>query len=256
MTLLAFTRPGKRIGESVALAESMGFDVLAAPSLEIMDGYPEDFAEAEKLIAAGGVDIMVFGSATAVEECVRVWGGRFPALAKMSVAVSIGPNTAAALRNAGIEPAMSPDDHSSYGLVELLKEDAKGKRIMLVRSDMGSEVLKSGLVEAGADVTEFAAYRLKTAGATPEMDAIMDALLAGKVDVLAFTSPMSAASFVAMLSGRCGDAEAMSALRGCKVAAIGTPTALKLEELGRRPDIVPSKTTFPDMLEAIRASAA
>lgn len=38
---------------------------------------------------------------------------------------------------------------------------------------------------------------------------------------------------------------------GVRVAAIGRPTAEMLRSLGREPDLVPSKSTFRDLLVAI-----
>ena len=117
---------------------------------------------------------------------------------------------------------------------------------------MGSEVLKLGLEKNGATVKEFAAYRLRKVGMTEELEKIMDAMQEGGLDALAFTSPMSAESFLTLLENRHGKANAASMLKTVCVAAIGKPTAMKLTALGRVPDIVPALTTFADMLEAIK----
>ena len=65
MTVLGFTRPNKRLKDSVKEAEDLGFQVMAAPSLDIQSG---DDAEFDRLEANLGKDVpVIFGSATAVE---------------------------------------------------------------------------------------------------------------------------------------------------------------------------------------------
>ncbi len=252
MTKVAFTRPADRIEESVKFAESMGLEVMAAPSLEIYDGDPKDFREAAKMIADGKVSFVVFGSGTGVERCHNFFGDAFSGMFGGVTVVAIGPNTKAVLERRGVNAEVMPEDYSSYGIVDILGASVAGKEVLLVRSDMGSEVLKLGLEKNGATVKEFAAYRLRKVGMTEELEKIMDAMQEGGLDALAFTSPMSAESFLTLLENRHGKANAASMLKNVCVAAIGKPTAMKLTALGRVPDIVPALTTFADMLEAIK----
>jgi uroporphyrinogen-III synthase len=240
MITLAFTRPRKRLEESVALAEGMGFRVMAAPSLEISEGDPEDFDRAETLLTTGRADIVVFGSTTGVEECARAYGGRMRWILNRTTVVSIGPSTSRALRDAGVRVDSVPEDYSSQGLVDMLAGSVRGKTVLLIRSDRGSEVLNMGLARNGARVEELAAYRLET-------------LEGGGLDALAFSSPMSASSFAEGLDSLYGGGAARKMLRGTCVAAIGGPTASRLKDLGRPPDVVPGRTTFADMLEAVKS---
>ena len=164
--------------------------------------------------------------------------------------MSIGPHTSDVLREHGVSAGMIPqDDYSSYGVVSMLSELVSECKVMLVRSDSGSDVLKKGLEGAGADVTEFQSYRLEEAGETPELLEIFEALESGGLDVVAFTSPMSAAVFIERMRSRMGN-RADSLLDAVRIAAIGRPTSIRLSELGHAPQIVPCKTTFRDMLEA------
>lgn len=255
MTTVAFTRPADRIADSVKAAEDMGLVAIAAPSLEVMDGHQEDYDDAERLLSSRKVDYTIFGSGTAVDKCVERFGrDGFIRLFTGSIIVAIGPNTAAVLRRSGgIEPKIMPiNDHSSYGLVNSLGKDVNGKTVMLVRSDSGSDVLLDGLKDNGANVVEFAAYRLKEVGMTDDLMRIMDGLEDGSIDVMAFTSPMSAESFIGLLDQRYGHSKAAMMMDKVKVAAIGRPTSLRLQSLGRVPDIIPEKTTFLDMLQAVK----
>ncbi len=252
MSLIAFTRPSKRLADSIAFAESMGFEVMAAPSLEIIQGIDEDFYKTAELLKTGKVDYTIVGSATGVEECQRVFGNDLPEVLSNTTLISIGPNTTRVLKDAKVRVDGEPSDYSSYGLVELLEDRVDDKTVLLIRSNMGSQVLNEGLTRAGATVIELAAYRLEAAAASHEMDAIMDAIKDKKLDVMAFTSPMSASSFFAGMETRFGVKEAEKMMAETCVAAIGKPTALRLTELGKVPEIVPINTTFKDMLEAIK----
>ena len=252
MTLrVAFTRPEDKIPESLRLAESLGMTAMAAPSLRIIEGVQEQFDAAEGLLSRNLVDFAVFGSGTAVEACARRWGDeRLASLFSGCRVVSIGPHTSDVLRLHGVVAGMMPqDDYSSYGVVDMLSGLVSGRKVMLVRSDSGSDVLVQGLEEAGAEVVLFQSYRLEEAGETPELSRIFDALEAGCLDAVAFTSPMSASVFIGRLRERFGD-RADSMLDSTAVAAIGRPTSMRLKELGHPPRIVPEKTTFKDMLQA------
>ena len=111
-----------------------------------------------------------------------------------------------------------------------------------------------GLRDAGAEVTDVAAYCLKKAGMGNGLLHMMLSIKRKHMDCMAFTSPMSAQSFFDDIRDFFGQEDADRYMReNVKVAAIGRPTAMKLESLGRKPDIVPERTTFHDMLEAIKA---
>ncbi len=249
MTVLGFTRPSKRLADSIKEAEAMGFTVMAAPSLEISHG---DESEFERLEASIGPGIpVIVGSSTAVEECQAHFGDRLPALLEGCRVVSIGPATTRKLRSAGVRVDDEPEDYSSYGLVELLKDDVRGRRVVVVRSDSGTDILSDGLREAGADLVDIASYKLKGIGMCPALLHMLMSIKAGRMDVMAFTSPMSASSFVGHLEQQFGKERGDAYLRGVKIAAIGRPTSERLRELGFEPDIVPENTTFHDMLQAI-----
>lgn len=252
MITVAFTRPLDRIGESLKLAESMGLKAMAAPSLEIKDGDPEEFRRTAEMIGEGRVSFVVFGSGTGVDRCAGFYGEGFKHMFEKVTTVAIGPNTRKVLDGYGIRTDIMPDDYSSYGIVDILGDSVRGKGVLLVRSDMGSRVLMEGLTKNGAEVTEFAAYKLDKVGMTDSLLHIMEGIGDGTVDAVAFTSPMSAESFFGLMEEKYGKDAADSMMGKVCVAAIGRPTAMRLENLGRTPDVVPQKTTFADTLEAIK----
>lgn len=252
MTTVGFTRPSQRIKDSVQEARDMGFDVMAALSLEIMPGDDSEFNRLEGSVTPGCV--VVFGSSTAVEQCQRFFGDRLGQVFEGAKIVSIGPATTKKLETAGFNVDAVPEDFSSYGLVDLLKGEANGKRIVVVRSDSGTDILSDGLKAAGADLVDIASYKLKEVGMCPALLHMMIAVKRAQLDVMAFTSPMSASSFIAHLEKQYGKEKGDQYLHQIKIAAIGRPTSERLESLGFKPDIVPAETTFHDMLLAIKAA--
>lgn len=252
MTVLGFTRPNKRLGDSVKEAEGLGFEVMAAPSLDIQPGDASEFQRLEDNL---GKDVpVIFGSATAVEECGKHFGDRLPGLLSGCRVISIGPNTTRYLEREGITVSAVPEDFSSFGLVDMLKDDVCGRKVVIVRSDSGTDILSDGLRDSGAELVDIAAYKLTDVGLTSALMHIFIAIKRGKLDVMAFTSPMSARSFFRQMKDYYGREATMRYLDGIKVAAIGRPTAMALESLGRPADIIPERTTFHDMLLAIRDS--
>ena len=250
MTTVGFTRPTQRIKDSIDEARAMGLDVMAAPSLEIVPGDDGEFKRLEESVTDGC--IVVFGSSTAVEQCQRFFGDRMGSVFAGAKIVSIGPATTKRLESAGFAVDAVPEDYSSYGLVDLLKSEAAGRRVVIVRSDSGSDVLSDGLGDAGADLVCIASYKLREVGMCPALLHLLIAVKRGQLDCMAFTSPMSASSFIRHVEDRFGREKGHEYLRGMKIAAIGRPTSERLESLGFKPDIVPEKTTFHDMLQAIK----
>ena len=252
MRTLGFTRPASKLQSSIEEAEALGFRVLAAPSLEIVHGDPEEFSRLESSLG-DGVPV-IFGSTTAADECDKEYGDRFPRMLEGCDVIAIGPGTADRLRGYGIRVDLVPEDHSSYGLVKEITSRYSSGRIVVVRSDSGTDIISDGLSSSGLDLRDIAVYKLKAAEVGREMSDMLDAIGRKEMDWMAFTSPMSASSFFDRMKERFGsDADRMMR-ENVKVAAIGRPTAEMLESLGRAPDLIPARTTFHDLLTAIKDS--
>ncbi len=251
MTVLGFTRPAAKIEASVKEAESLGFEVMAAPSLEAEMAGPEEFRRLEDSLVPGAV--AVFGSTTSVDMCQRFFGDRFSGLFEGHEVYAIGSRTADSLTGAGISVTEVPGEYSSYGLVELLKDRIDGLKVVMIRSDSGTHILSEGIEGSGADLADIAVYKLGDAGINAETVAMMDAIAEGRMDWMAFTSPKSAAVFFGHMEERFGKERGRSYMAdNVKVAAIGRPTAESLDKIGRPADLIPEKSTFRDLLLAIR----
>ena len=245
MTTLAFTRPLRRLAESVEIAKGYGFDVIAAPSLDIVHGDAGSYDEVRKGLRDKVFSTAIFSSATAAEECLSEWGDGMSSLFRDTEVISIGPGTAKALGKMGVETSSMPSEYTSSGLVDHISGRKDGRKILIIHSDRGSTVLRDGLESSGFAVEELIAYTLeKHEGG---LDGMRSAVLQDKVDVFAFTSRMSVESFLDSIGLDKG-----TIFRKAKVAAIGPPTRERLEEDGIRVDIMPKDATFRDLLQTIK----
>ena len=147
------------------------------------------------------------------------------ALAGPRIAV-IGPGTARALRERGIEPDVVPERPVAESLVEALAQ-VPVTRALIARAEDARDVLPDALRERGAEVDVLALYRTV---AEPLDEAQRSAALGATTR----RSPSaSSARFFAQAAGT---------LDGPRIASIGPVTSEALRELGREPDIEADRT--------------
>mgnify|MGYP002346610914 CR=1 FL=1 len=252
MICLGFTRPPEYLEKSIRLAESMGFSVRAAPSLIRIPAPESEFIEIFKRVDRRNFYAVVFNSSAAVKECLKRLGEDFVSACTGAIIAAIGPETKNALENVGISVDIVPEIYSSEGLVDIVGTSALGKKILLIRSDAGSDVLEKGLGDYGAETVTFEAYHLEPFGICEETEALVSDLYAGKLNVMAFTSPLSAKVFYGHMCNILGDDAASKCLCRQFVAVIGHPTANAVRSLGKEPDLISGRATFADMLEDVR----
>ena len=162
-------------------------------------------------------------------------------LAGVTVA-AIGPGTARALRDRGVEPDIVPERAVAEGLVEALA-DVPVERALIARAAEGRDVLPDALRARGAHVDTVALYETI---AEPLDDATRAA--ASAANYVLFTSASSVRFFVA--------AAGAEALRGPRLASIGPATSAALREHGSEPDLEADPHTPDGLIEALLEDAA
>jgi uroporphyrinogen-III synthase len=254
--VLAIMRPEGYLKDSVKMAESFGFDTVAAPMIEIVDMRDDEFDSFVKRVLGGRLDYVIFTSANGIDFTLRKIPEddkeAFINALKSTNVIAIGPNTQKALMKLGIEGSGMPDVYSSEGLVEYLCPDVKGKTVDVARSSFGATLLISGLNKCGASVFETQVYTL----ARPEGDAQKDLLrsaLDGKISVFAFTSSMMVRNFFAQADEIGAGDRIVATLNDSLVSAIGIPTAKTLKSYGVDVEIIPERYTFEAMLGDVRS---
>jgi len=240
------TRARTQAGGFAALLRDAGADVLEAPAIRIVP--PRSFAALDRALARiDDYRILILTSVNGVTrflDRMRTAGISPRKLARLDI-VAIGPATASALEERGLEVAGMPDDFRAEGLVELLGgRDLRGTRVLLPRAAVARDLLVRTLRRRGARVDVVTVYR--AVASNVGMAAVRAALRAGKIDLVTFASSSTATHFTA----RFRDADRRR-LRRVPAAVIGPITAATTRRLGYRIAVQPREYTIPALAAAI-----
>ncbi|MEA2255758.1 MAG: uroporphyrinogen methyltransferase / synthase [Solirubrobacteraceae bacterium] len=228
---IAVTRARAQASGLAARLRELGARVVEAPAIRIE-------ALDVELPDPRDYDLLVLTSPNGVEQLLhRVRDAR--ALAGPTIAV-IGPGTARALRERGIEPDVVPERAVGEGLVEALAGRTFA-RALVARAQDARDVVPDALAAAGTQVDVVALYR--TVAEPLDDDARAAALAA---DWATFTSASSVRFFH----------EAAGKLDGPRLASIGPITSDALRELGREPDLEAAEHTPDGLVAALVAAVA
>jgi uroporphyrinogen III methyltransferase/synthase len=247
---IVVTRSREQAAELVEMLEERGAEAIQAPTIRIAP--PEDADALDRACAeAGTFDWIVFTSVNAVDSFM----GRVVATAdirdlKGVMLCAIGESTAQRVSRYGVRVDLTPDEARSEAVVDALKAagDLTGRTFLLPRADIAREVLADQLREAGASVTEVAAYRTLLAGTERDADHdVYRMLLDRQIDAVTFTSASTVRNFVQIF----GEDQAVDLLNATVVASIGPVTAEAAQQLGITTTVMPKKYTIPDLVDAL-----
>jgi uroporphyrinogen III methyltransferase / synthase len=248
---IVVTRSREQAADLVDMLEERGAETIQAPTIRIAP--PEDADALDRACAeAGTYDWIVFTSVNAVESFMgRVVAAGDVRELKGVRLCAIGSSTAQRVAGYGIRVDLTPEESRSEAVVDALKgfADLKGARFLLPRADIAREVLADQLRDAGANVTEVAAYRTMLAGGgdrSGDQD-IYRMLLDRQIDAVTFTSASTVKNFAKIF----GEDQAADLLSATVVAAIGPVTAEAAQQLGITTTVMPKKYTIPDLVDAL-----
>jgi uroporphyrinogen-III synthase len=255
---LTFFNP-REAGDAPALTEALrvhGAAVIERPMIQFVP--PASWATFDQRLAAlSAQDWIAFTSATAVRFSLRRLQmlKRPPAALAVARLAAVGKGTAAALQKAQLAVAVTPEaTYQGEGLLAAMKPQLQpGDRVWLPRAEEGRDTLADGLRALGVDVTLTPVYR--TEAPTNGLGPVSDALHAGTLDWLIFTSPSTAVNFFKMLPDDLRPAVVRGDLQNPppRVACLGAVTAWAVRELGFRVHVVPQQQDVPGLVEAIVA---
>lgn len=243
------TRALSQADDLVSPLKKLGAEVLLIPTIEIAppDSWEACEAAIEKL---GQYDWIIFSSTNGVRFFVKRLQEKGRAISELNAAqiAAVGERTQTCLQELGIRVDLVPEEFRAEGLVKAFAEiDLREKRILIPKAQESREVLFNELMAMGARVDAVPVYKNQPPSQN-NVSEIAKTLNGDSVDVLIFTSPSTAQNFVQVI-GR--DKIKRWLKSGCKIAAIGGVTADALHELEFSADILPAKSTIPDLIEAI-----
>jgi uroporphyrinogen III methyltransferase / synthase len=244
---IVVTRAAAQAQRFTQLLEEAGARVLEAPAIVIAPPPSWEPLDAA-LDALGTFTWVIFTSVNGVAMVDRRLPARrlaWAALAGRRVA-AIGPATADALTEHGVRPDLVPGEYRAEGLLERLRGViTPADRVLLPRAAQTRDVLVSGLRRLGAQVTEVPAYATRRADAGAAR--LREALAAGAIDAVTFTSSSTARNFAEMFT----EEERRSWLGGVTVACIGPITAATATEYGLITAVMPGEYTIPALARAL-----
>lgn len=239
------TRSRKQASELTRRLAEYGADVIEAPTVEITP--PRNWDEVDSsLREVKKFDWLVLTSPNGAQAVLhRLASLKLDARALADVRIAaLGDATAAALQAGGIRADFVPREFTTDALgAELILQGLAGKRVLLARSDIAPQQLAHTLSSAGANVTAVTAYRTRKPPSLPKT--ALDALQAGRVDWLTFTSSSTVENFLPLTGEKI--------LRGFSgnIAAIGPITAQTLRTFGAEPTVTAHPHTIDALVQAM-----
>ena len=234
---IAVTRARAQASGLAAELTTLGARAVEAPAIRIvaLDGPAPDPARYDLvcLTSPNGVRVL-FERLTAAGRDARAFAGTRVA--------AIGPGTAAALRQHGINADVVPERFVAEGLVEALA-DVPVSRALVARAAAARDVLPEALRQRGAEVDVVALYETVAEPLAPEQRAAVAA-----ADYVTFTS----SSTVRFFFDAVGDAVG----QGTRLASIGPVTSAALRERGHEPAVEAERHDIEGLVRALVADAA
>jgi len=161
---------------------------------------------------------------------------------------AIGSETAAKLAEFGIKADFVPSVFTGRELGRQLigLTNLRGKKILLLRSKLGSNELVEILEQAGAEVLNTSVYDIVEQKS--QCIWLIEKIDRGEVDWLTFASPSSARVFFEQIPGPLINSA------NVKVASIGPTTSEQLNKSGVQVTVTAQEHTIDGLLDAIEAS--
>jgi len=171
---------------------------------------------------------------------------------------AIGPATRKAIEKAGLRVEVVPQEYVAESIVESLRTQVRGQRVLLTRAKVARDVIPRELRKLGARVDVVEAYetRVPRTSRAPLRALLKDPQR--RPHVVTFTSSSTVRNFVSLLGkdawrGR-SRRGASSVLERIRMASIGPVTSRTLLDLGLPVDIEAKQYTIPGLIRAIVAA--
>jgi uroporphyrinogen-III synthase len=244
------TRAAHQAGKLSSGLRALGAIPVEVPVLEIAP--PADFESLDAaLLQLDNYDWIIFTSANTLR-AIAARGETIGADLARGIGVkvaTVGAATASAAAEAGWKVDIVPESYVAESLVAVLKDEIKGKRVLLARAAVARDVIPDALRDAGATVDIVDAYRNVIPAGAPER---LRQALADGLDAATFTSSSSVTHLadVALAAG-------MSfPFAGVPAVSIGPITSHTLREMGWEPAAEADQSDIAGLIKAVRTVLA
>jgi len=235
------TRSRQQSSVLAAQLNALGAVPILIPTIEIVP--PESYDSLDSALAnLNNFDWLIFTSPNAVEAFAERYK---PSLIRAKIAV-IGPATAQAVQERGLEVDLIPPRYVGESLAEALAPDITGKRVLLIRAAEARDVVPETLTRAGAAVAIAEAYsnRIPTES-IPALRLLFESPI-NLPNAITFTSASTARNLVSLL-----EAADLTLSSSIALASIGPITSQALRNLGLAPSFEAPEPTIPALVQAL-----
>jgi len=244
---ILITRAKEQAGSLASELQALGATVFEIPVIEIRP--PASYVALDATLTnIENYDWLILTSVNGVHALfsrMQFLGLGPESLLHLNIA-AIGPATEEAIEVHGLPVDVVPEKYVAESVVEALREQVSGKRVLLVRAKVARDVIPEELRKAGARVHVVEAYetvvpeesraRLRQALESPE-----------RPTVITFTSSSTARNFVTLMDSK----DASQSLRGIALASIGPVTSATLRELGLPVGVEATEYTILGLVRAL-----
>jgi len=256
------TLESRRGQEMIRLIETYGGKAVHAPAIREVPLVSN--AEAFKFVDAlfeGKIDTVVFLTGVGARALSSIVGGVHPveefleALRKVSV-VARGPKPLAVLREWRVPVAVTAPEPNTWREViqsiDSAGQDLRGKHVAVQEYGVSNPELLRGLRERGALVMRVPIYQWAMPEDTGPLRVAVDAIIAGQVDVVLFTTGVQI-QHLFQIAEQTGRKDALKSwLEGVVKASIGPTTSEVLRSYGLSVDL---ETSHPKMGFLVKEAA-
>src|SRR5712664_434410 len=257
----------RRAPELAKLIATYGGEAVVAPAMrEVpLESNKEALAFAGAFLA-GEFDMVIFLTGVGARALLGVVETAYKrdeyiaALQRVKV-VARGPKPVAALREIGITPAITVPEPNTWRELLLALDDAgnskeqlrlRGARVAVQEYGVSNPELLTGLRERGAIVTRVPIYQWALPEDLAPLQAAVNELAAGKIDVALFTTSVQVTHLFQIAAEMNLEESVQKSLGGVIVASIGPTTSEELQRHGIRTDLEPS---HPEMGFLVKETA-
>ncbi len=238
------TRPEGERDSLVSRLGELGLEVVHVPAIEI--GPPRSYEALDRLVAnPDHFHWILFMSRSAVRYFVQRSRRlrRQHAVPDGVLVATVGPATRQACAKAGIYVDLESTGRTGHDLAQdVMAHPAPSGKIAIVQAEGGRTDATELLTLAGYEARSVAAYRTRAAKVPPT---VVQAIMDGDVDALAFASPSSVVSFAIALGGL------KHVPTSVRIGVIGQTTAAACRRAGRDPDAIADSASGTALADAI-----
>jgi uroporphyrinogen-III synthase len=241
------TRAGKQSGGLAGPLRELGAEVIEIPTIEIRR--PRSYKRLDDALhAIATYDWLILTSVNGVDPL-------FARLKKLRMShdklrhlkiAAIGPATRREIEERGLRVTVTPEQYIAESVVEALRGQVEGQRVLLVRAKVARDVLPIELRKAGAHVNVAEAYETRIPAQAKSRLRKLFARTEARPHVATFTSSSTANNLLALLGN--GSARL---LEDVHLASIGPVTSGTLRAAGFDPSIQAREYTMAGLVAAI-----